>query len=301
MNNYNYFIKKHDLKVEKLTKTKNTTIIKTPLGQFVFKKGNINIYNYLLSRGFNYFPKIVDYNDNLIMFKYIENIEYDKEQKAEDYIKLISLLHSKTCYYKQVDIDNYKDLYEKLYSKLDDINNYYSNLINIIETKEYMSPCEYLIARNITNIFLLINNSYRLLEDWYKIIKNNDKKRVVTLYNSIDINNMIKGTKGIYLTSFNNTSVDIPIYDLYNFYNKYYLDFDFRNIIKRYEELFPLIEDEVILLMIMISIPEKVIINNTVNNIIDIKIFINKIFRTIDFLNSKKEEDTSAHQEKNDK
>ena len=301
MNNYNYFIKKHDLKVEKVTKTKNATTIKTPLGQFVFKKGNINIYNYLLSRGFNYFPKIVDYNDDLIMFKYIENIEYDNEQKAEDYIKLISLLHSKTCFYKQIDFDNYKDLYEKLHNKIDDSNNYYNNLINIIETKEYMSPCEYLIARNITNIFLLINNSYKLLEDWYKIINNNDKKRVVTLYNSIDINNMIKGTKGIYLTSFSNTSIDIPIYDLYHFYNKYYLDLDYNNIVKKYEELFPLKEEEMILLMVMISIPDKVIIDNSVNNIVDTKRQINKIFRTIDFLNSKKEKDTSTHQEKNDK
>lgn len=297
----NYFIDKYSLDVKKVTKKGNLTILETVSDKYVFKNGDIKIYNYLLSRGFDYFPMIIDHNLDTIMFKYIENINYDKEEKAEDYIKLLSYLHSKTSYYKNIDIEEYKSIYEDIYNRLIDLNNYYNSLITNIESKEYMSPSEYLISRNISNIFLLINNSFKMLDDWYKTIKNSNKKRVVTLYNSIDLNNMLKSTTDIYFTSFNNTKVDIPIYDLYKFYNKYYLDFDFISLLKRYEKIFKLNKDEFNLLKIYISIPDKIKVSNKITNMPIIKNSINKLYTSINILNFKKEEETNTHEDKVDK
>ncbi|MBO6195158.1 MAG: hypothetical protein J6O56_02285 [Bacilli bacterium] len=301
MNNYNYLIKKHDLEVSKVTKKGNITIITTPLGQFVFKNENIKIYNYLLSRGFDYFPKIIDYNEDTIMFKYINNIQYPFEQKAEDYIKLLSLLHLKTNYFVKTNENEIKKTYEEVHNKIEEVNNYYNNLINIIESKEYMSPCEYLIARNISNIFMLLNYAFIELDKWYDLVKSNIKKRVCTLYNCIDINNLIKSTDGIYLTDFSKCIVDIPIYDLYNFFNRYYLDIDFVSLINRYEKIYKLSNDEKNLLYILISVPDKIKIDNKVDEIFKIKKQINKIFIVINILNSKKEKDTSTHQEEDNK
>ena len=151
------------------------------------------------------------------MFEYIENIDYDLEQKGQDFIKILSLLHAKTSYYKQCDVDEYKILFEDIYNRLVDINNYYNNLINVIESKVYMSPAEYLVARNITNIFLLINYCFDELKKWFELVKNNTKKRVVTLYNNTDINSLLKSTDNIYLTDFSKSTIDLPIYDLYSF------------------------------------------------------------------------------------
>ena len=58
---------KNDLKVDKYTMKGKTMIVNTPLGQFALKKGNLdNIYKYLLSRNFEYFPKVIDSNDRSI-------------------------------------------------------------------------------------------------------------------------------------------------------------------------------------------------------------------------------------------
>ena len=301
MNNYNYFLHKHGLKADKITKVNDLVIISTPLGQYVFKEANIKTYNYLLSRGFDYFPKIVDYNDTTIMFEFIEDIDCKFEQRVQDYIKLLSLLHFKTSFYKKTNIDEYKTIYEEVHNKIIDISNYYNSIINNIESKEYMSPCEFLIARNITNIFMLINYAFKELDEWFELVKNNTKKRVVTLYNNVDMNNIIEGIESSYLTSFNNISEGFPIYDLLNFFNKYGSKVDYSSLINKYQKILKLNPEEIKLLLILISIPEKIILNNTIFSMGKIKSQINKIYLIIDLLNSKKEKDTSTHQEEDNK
>ena len=98
-----------------------------------------------------------------------------------DLIHTIALLHSKTTYYKDVDIDEYKKIFEETMEKINYIYNYYMDVINIIESKIYMSPSEYLIARNISKIFSCIYFCKNELEQWYEIVKNEKRKRVVTL------------------------------------------------------------------------------------------------------------------------
>ena len=302
MINYKELLDKNDLKLEKVTIKKNACIVLTSLGQFVFKENTgIKIYDYLLSRGFDYFPKIIDYNDEAIMFEYIDDIEYDVDERAVDFIKILSFLHSKTAYFKDIDIVEYKSIYENIKNNLDNLNGYYNNLVNIIETKEYMSPSEYLLIRNISIIFSSINYCYQNLEDWFKTIKDMTKKRVVTLYNNIDLNNLLKSKEKIYLINFDKTCLDIPIFDLYTFYKKYGNSNDFSSLLKIYENIFPLSEEEKKLLFTMISIPDKILINNNVNDIKYVKRSINKIYETLNVLNSKAEESTKTHKEENDK
>ena len=154
MNKYKNLIEKNDLKVNKVTIKNNLTIIETPLGKFVIKDnpGN-NIYDYLLSRGFEYFPKIIDMDNEGILFEYIDEVDYDRDEKAQDFIKVLALLHAKTSYFKRIIPNDNKEIYEKIKNKLIDLNNYYNNLISIIENQEYMSPSEYLLARNISIVF----------------------------------------------------------------------------------------------------------------------------------------------------
>lgn len=47
-------------------------------------------------------------------------------------------------------------IFEETMEKINYIYNYYMDVINIIESKIYMSPSEYLIARNISKIFSCI-------------------------------------------------------------------------------------------------------------------------------------------------
>ena len=294
----NNLINKNNLKVNKITYKSNFIIIETPLGLFIILKDNIKTYDYLLSRGFNYLLPIVDYDNSNILFRYEESINYDVNEKAFDFIRLLSLLHNKTSYYINTNCDENKKIYEKYNKYLDDIKKYYDDLSSYIESKEYYSPNEYLFIRNISIIYKNIFVLKEELNIWYKKYKDYNKKRVCTLYNNYDLNNIIKTKDNIYLYNFNKSYIDSPIYDLNNFYNKYYYDFDFKDLYKYYTKVIELNDYEKDLLLILNLIPSKIVIGNDIDNLVDIKRKISKFYVNLDL---KKEKDRSAHKGKDDK
>ena len=288
---------KNDLKVDKYTMKGKTMIVNTPLGQFALKKGNLdNIYKYLLSRNFEYFPKVIDSNEDSTIYEFVDDVKYDNEQRAFDLIHTIALLHSKTTYYKDVDIDEYKKIFEETIEKINYIYNYYMDVINIIESKIYMSPSEYLIARNISKIFSCIYFCKNELESWYEIVKTEKRKRVVTLHNNLKLDNIIRN-KSVYLIGWEYSKIDSPIYDFINFYNNYALYFDFRSLLNEYERIFPFKEEEKKLLSVLISIPSK--IPNTekeYNKVKNVRQLLDKIYKTEMLLTPKEKEETKSTQ-----
>lgn len=288
---------KNDLKVDKYTMKGKTMIVNTPLGQFALKKGNLdNIYKYLLSRNFEYFPKVIDSNEDSTIYEFIDDVKYDNDQRAFDLIHTIALLHSKTTYYKDVDIDEYKKIFEETMEKINYIYNYYMDVINIIESKIYMSPSEYLIARNISKIFSCIYFCKNELESWYEIVKTEKRKRVVTLHNNLKLDNIIRN-KSVYLIGWEYSKIDSPIYDFINFYNNYALYFDFRSLLNEYERIFPFKEEEKKLLSVLISIPSK--IPNTekeYNKVKNVRQLLDKIYKTEMLLTPKEKEETKSTQ-----
>ena len=288
---------KNDLKVDKYTMKGKTMIVNTPLGQFALKKGNLdNIYKYLLSRNFEYFPKVIDSNEDSTIYEFVDDVKYDNDQRAFDLIHTIALLHSKTTYYKDVDIDEYKKIFEETMKKINYIYNYYMDVINIIESKIYMSPSEYLIARNISKIFSCIYFCKNELEQWYEIVKNEKRKRVVTLHNNLKLDNIIRN-KSVYLIGWEYSKIDSPIYDFINFYNNYALYFDFRSLLNEYERIFPFKEEEKKLLSVLISIPSK--IPNTekeYNKVKNVRQLLDKIYKTEMLLTPKEKEETKSTQ-----
>ena len=288
---------KNDLKVNKYTMKGKTMIVNTPLGQFALKKGNLdNIYKYLLSRNFEYFPKVIDSNEDSTIYEFVDDVKYDNDQRAFDLIHTIALLHSKTTYYKDVDIDEYKKIFEETMEKINYIYNYYMDVINIIESKIYMSPSEYLIARNISKIFSCIYFCKNELEQWYEIVKTEKRKRVVTLHNNLKLDNIIRN-KSVYLIGWEYSKIDSPIYDFINFYNNYALYFDFRSLLNEYERIFPFKEEEKKLLSVLISIPSK--IPNTekeYNKVKNVRQLLDKIYKTEMLLTPKEKEETKSTQ-----
>ena len=280
-----HLIDKNNLKVNKITYKGNSIVITTPLGLFLLKEDNIKTYDYLLSRGFNYLLPIIDYDYSSILFKYEESINYDINERASDFIKLLSLLHNKTSYYITIDKEDNKKTYDKINNYLKDIKKYYDDLASIIESKEYYSPNEYLFIRNISIIYKNIFYLKELLDNWYKKYKDNTRKRVCTLYNNYDLNNIIKTKDNIYLYNFEKSYIDSPIYD-------------FKNLYIIYNKVIELNDYERDLLLILNLLPPKIVIENNINNIIDIKKKISKFYINLDF---EKEKDRSAHKNKNNK
>ncbi len=271
MNNLRSFLNKNDLILNRLTIKNKTKILDTNRGTLVLKKkdNNINLtntFNYLESRSFDNYPKRVFENNNYDVYEYINGYNEPDEQKILDLINLLTILHYKTTFYKEVDIDYFKEIYESTINKIDYIYNYYTDIISLIETSIYMSPVEYLIARNISKIYESLNYSKENINKWYELVKNKRRIRVVNIHNNLSLEHYIKGNKP-YLISWEKSKIDNPIYDLYNLYLNHYLDFDFSELFLNYESKYPLLKEERILLFSLMTIPWKFEFDDTEYNL----------------------------------
>ena len=253
-------LKKYNIKPHRYIKNGKATIIDTEMGRFVVKKNNKNkkIFDYLKSRSFNYYPKIIsDEDEEYEIFEYIEELDYPNEQKMLDLINLISLLHNKTTHYKEIDYDDYKQIYEDIKNNIEYLESYYNDIITLIESHIYMSPSEYLLARNISRIFISLNFCKEEIENWYELIKDKTKQRVVVLHNNLDLSHFFKMDSS-YLISWDKSKIGIPIFDLYILYKRHALDFDFSEVLRQYEQSYPLQKEERQLFFILIALPPKI-------------------------------------------
>lgn len=256
--------------------------------EYVRKKKKNNeidkIYEYLLSRSFDYFPEIVKEDDEYIYYKYINDIEEPSEQKVMDLVVLASLLHNKTTFYREVDIDNYKYIYESVSDKIEDTFNYYNTLMDYIESEVYMSPGDYLIARNISIIYSALKYAKENIDVWYKMNDNSRRMRVVMNHMNLGLDHYLKEDKP-YLISFDRAKIDMPINDLVVLYKKHYLEIDFNDILKVYLSKYPLTDDEMLLFLVMISIPEKISnVASEYKRVIEIRGIIDYVYKSGDLV-----------------
>ena len=241
------FCKDNDIKPIKIEKRGKRTIIYTEDNVYCLKvrerADNNDIYDYLNSRSFYYYPKELDIsNDDVVVREYIKENKIPKEQKILDLINLMSLLHLKTTHYKEVDLDDYKEIYEDLKNNVIHLTSYYNDLITIVESSVIMSPKEYLLARNISIIFKSLYFCEVNIERWYNLVKEKRKQRVVVLHNNLKLSHILRNEKS-YFVNWDKAKIGIPIFDFYKLYKAHYLDFDFSELLKQYEHNYPLQEE----------------------------------------------------------
>lgn len=282
MNNYvRKIASEYNIPINKITIKNNTRIIDDKIVLKKKKNNDLNnVYKYLKSRSFDYFPEPITIDNLYEVYPFLEDTYEPSEQKATDIMHLLGLLHSKTTFYREIDIDKNKEIYENISDELEYLNNFYNDLITMIEKEVYMLPSGYLIARNINIIFGSIYYAKHNLEEWYKKIDNNKNERVVNVHNNISLDHYIKNEKP-YLISWNKSRIDSPIYDLLSFYKNHYLDFDFDDLFHLYEKSYPLKEDERLLLFTYMAIPYKIeIISDEYEMCIKINKMIEYLYKT---------------------
>lgn len=251
---------RNNIITKKITLKNSVRIIDSGDNQFVIKrrdKALDNIYRYLKSRSFEYFPGLVYQTDNYDVYRYIDDAEISKEERAEDIIKLVTMLHSKTTFYKEIDDDTYKELYEKIVEQLEYLVNYYGDIAEVIEREEYMSPSHYYFIRNISKVFASLDYCRYHIDKWYNIIEEKKRIRVVQLHNNLNLEHYLVEDNKPYLISWRKSRRDIPIYDLINLYKCYYRELDFCELVRKYEMQYPMLPEEKELFFVLISIPEK--------------------------------------------
>ena len=263
MINYKLF-KKHGLCPKKIKKNNNSFFLETNDNRKYLikeKKEDLdNKFNYLLSRNFNYFPSYFTI-DNYNVYDYIETADYSPEEKLYDIIDVISILHTKTTRYKNIDIDDYKIIYEDLDEKINYLIDYYGELNDLIDNDIYMSPSKYLLVLNISKVYNALSFTRKELDNWYELIKNNPKQRVSYIHNNLELDHLVRSDNP-YLISWDKAKLDLPIFDLYDLYKRYYRITDFDILLNNYQKRYPLKEEELKLFFIKISIPFKIEFND---------------------------------------
>lgn len=258
-------LKKYHIKPNQYRKEGKALIVSDKTGKYVVKekKSNNDIYRYLKARNFDYYPQIIsDEQEDYEITEYIDEISMPEEQKLMDMVSLLALLHNKTTYYKEVSVDEFKKIYEDLDNNINYLYSYYQDTISIIESKKYMSPSEYFLARNITQIFSLINYSKNELEKWYQTVEDKRRIRYVVLHNNLELDHFIRSSQP-YFISWDKAKIDNPVFDLYKLYRKIGDQFDFMILLEEYEKKYPLLEEEKKLLFVLLSMPDKIELQDT--------------------------------------
>ena len=236
------------------------TLLETTSGDFIIKpkkKDISELYNYLLSRGFDNFPKLIDASRaDVNVFEYIESIRMPKEQMCDDIIDLIASLHNKTSYFKEVSEDTYKAIYEDIKSNISFMKNYYDTMFEIAFTAVYPSPSNYQFLRNFTKLNAALDFCSKELDNWYDLIKGETKTRVAVVHNNLSLEHYLKSNKEV-LISWDDYMIDTPIIDLVKLYKNTYLTVNFSEVLERYLYKFPLLEYEKKLLFILITLPPE--------------------------------------------
>ena len=299
MRNIRHILEKYQLHPTRYQMKGKVTFVDTDRGSYAMKEmehDQEEIWNYLRSRNFLYYPEIIRYENRILVTKLEQDIAMPKEQKAEDLIDLMALLHQKTTHYKEVDISDYKELYEEISNNIFYLKTYYDDMMTIIESHIIMSPSEYLLARNITLVYSALNFSKEALEKWYEMIKDKRKQRMVILHNHLELSHFIRN-QNAYLTSWDKAKFGIPIFDFYKFYKKHCLEFEFDELFKRYERSYPLLEEERLLLFILLALPSKIEWNDSeyamcqkISNMIDEMIKTEKLISPYNTKNREQEE-----------
>ena len=252
----NEALRNHHLVPKEYVNKGKAVVVTTDKGKYVFKDGSNNkkIFDYLKSRSFDYLPNFIN-NDGYRAYPYIEEYDIPDEQKILDLIRLVALLHTKTTHYKEIDNEEYEEIYDDIRGNIEYLYGYYTDLITIIESKVYMSPDEFLLASNINTVYYMIDKCSDKLEHWHNLIKTKEKGRNAVIHNNLSLDHFLRNDNS-YLISWDKAKIGSPVFDLYKLYKRHELDFDFKEIFREYEHHYPLFDSEKALLDTLICMPD---------------------------------------------
>ena len=263
----------------KITLAGKSTIVDTDSGKYVIKEKNKDLkglFDYLDSRSFNSYPKIIDEYDNNYVYEYIDDIKMPVNQKATDMAKTLANLHYKTSHYKTIVKDDIKEIYENILGNIVYFEEYYNKIYNLAENEEYMRPSYYLLIRNQSKINSLIKFLKDELEKWYKTVIDKDKTRVVYCHNNLSLEHF----KNNNFISWDKYKIDSPVLDLINLYHNDFTKYDYSSVLNAYLKQSDLLPEEKRLLFIVISLPK---VTYFTDNEMDNTILVGKF---IDYINS---------------
>lgn len=207
--------------------------IKTVEEQYVVKivenKNIEKIYEYIEILHLNCFVKIylnknneliTEYNHKyLYLMPYIDNSQgLLKEMKVKFYFETLAYLHINSFYYTKINQDYFLTLNHDIEKIIHEREVYYEQLIQNYETILYRSPSQWMLVLNYYRIYESLSCARNYLNLYIEKTKSFTQVRVCLTYKHFDYNHI--SLKERMLISLDNMSIDLPIYDLFNMYQR---------------------------------------------------------------------------------
>ncbi len=212
------------------------------------RKSKKELYEYLISRNFLNFPPLIMEREGVEVVEYIKSSNLSEEVKLEDMIYLLTVLHNKTTFYKEVDINDIKKRYEETLDNLRYLLSYYQGIQTMIEEEIYMSPANYYFILNISSVYRILNSGIYFIESWYQKIQNKKTHRFVLTHNNLSESHLLENDN-LYFISWDKATFASPVNDLVNLIQN---NFEYQSIdsmLKTYQSKYRLYEEEYLLLL----------------------------------------------------
>ena len=271
MKTINKIKKELNCNIKKYSFFNNIKYIETDKGNFIIKnKFDSKIYNNLDRNNIDNYIKYKYEIDDYYIYPYLNEIEVDENEKALDIIHIISKLHNNTSYTKEISLEEIKDIYINKKNKVKELREYYDYLRFIIEEKKFPSPSELYYLKNMSIIFIVLDEIEQYLDEWYQIIKKEEKVRMSLIHNNLELSHILESSKP-YLISWDKSEYNLPIYDFILFYKKEFNNLNFSDLLTIYKNNTNIKKEELLMLYIEILMPDKIILDNTeIKNIYDL-------------------------------
>ena len=105
------------------------------------------------------------------------------------------------------------------------MNAYYHDLQDMIETKVYMAPSEYLFIRNSSFIYEALNYAHQLLQQWYQKMQQKKTQRKVYCHGKCELSHFLVADQG-YFISLEKAHLGNVYEDFAHFFHQNFKDVD---------------------------------------------------------------------------
>ncbi len=272
---------------QKISYKNHSKIIEVDSKKFISKvrtNSKNELFHYLESKDFFNYLEPVKITNTEEIYPYIKEYELPLEDKAQELINIVTLLHIKTTTYQEIDLKVLDRIYNETLEKIEYLNKYYLDIQDFIETREFMAPAEYLLIINISNFYKALNYSKHYLNKWYQEQTKIKRTRYVQLHNNLTLDHFLLGEKP-YLINWDKSKKDLVIYDFINFYHKNVHTLEMSSLFEHYQNKYLYTKEEMYLFKSLLSIPPKIIFTKSnISNVIKVREAVNYVSKTNIFL-----------------
>ena len=242
--------------------------LKTNQGDYVLKLTTTrdieNIYECIETLHVNCFIRILLNKNNEYITSYQKQYFYImpfvdnsqetfKEMKIKFYFETLAYLHSHSFYYTKVNHQYFETLNHDILKILDEREQYYGQMIQNFEQISLRSPSQWMLVMNYYRIYESLCNARQYLSQYLDKTKDHHQIRVCLNYKHFDYNHI--SLKQKVLLSIDNVCIDLPIYDLFDIYQRIPdILFDLDCFSEYYLKKITLKEDEKLLLCCLMNV-----------------------------------------------